>query len=552
MQKNKYLLLIASLLGLGLLVAAAVDEHFLREWRRIQAQGIGDDGPIPVQLRQIVNTDLRKSDRCVSCHVTMAPGEGAVRGAKVMTVHKPVVHDPTVYGCTICHGGQGFATEKADAHGELHFWPEPMIPVSRAYAGCGTCHAANGVPSRDAFRQAALTYARLDCQACHKTDGRGGTIRPGGGGMEGPDLSHAGLKGFDKDWYPKHVAAADKATTGPWKTSFAAINDADREQLAVYLSTRVGSPGLMESKAMFFSSGCLGCHKVSGVGGDEGPDLSRAGEKDPGQMMHAVIADGGSVSEWMKEHFRSPGAVVAGSQMPALGINENELDLLTTYVLSLRRRDLPGKYMPKDQIQVLRFGAREFANDGATLYGAFCAGCHGMNGEGRRVPGMPGFPAIAAADFLSRVSDDFLRETVKKGRPGRRMPAWDKADGLRPEEIEKVVAHVRLLGNGVQQTPTTEPARFVSANAEAGKQLFAKGCAGCHGAKGEGGEGPALNNAVLLATAPDRYLIETITRGRRGTPMPAFGESSPVHRTLAPSETEQVVAFLRTWEKGKP
>ncbi|HEV8181388.1 MAG TPA: hypothetical protein VGQ61_03395, partial [Candidatus Angelobacter sp.] len=127
MSKNKYLLLFSSVGVLALLATAAVQENFLREWRQIQARGRTEEGPIPVQLRQIVNPSLKTSDRCVSCHVTMAPGESNVTGAKVLAAHKPVVHDPAEWGCTVCHAGQGQATDSADAHGDVHFWPDPMI-----------------------------------------------------------------------------------------------------------------------------------------------------------------------------------------------------------------------------------------------------------------------------------------------------------------------------------------------------------------------------------------------------------------------------------------
>jgi len=127
MKKNKYLLLISSLVSLLLLAGAAVEENFFKEWRQIQSTGRSDEGSIPVQLRQIVNPSLGVSDRCVSCHVSMGPGEQGVRGADVLKTHKAVVHDPAEFGCTVCHGGQGQATVKADAHGDVHFWPEPML-----------------------------------------------------------------------------------------------------------------------------------------------------------------------------------------------------------------------------------------------------------------------------------------------------------------------------------------------------------------------------------------------------------------------------------------
>ena len=551
MKKNKYLLLGSSLGVFVLLLAAAVQENFRKEWRAIQSVARSDEGSIPVQLRQIVNPGLRSTDRCISCHVSMGPGEEGVTGGKILATHKPVVHDPAEYGCTVCHGGQELATDKADAHGDVHFWPEPMLPVRFSYAGCGTCHTALQVPKREMYQTARTAFERLDCLACHRVDGRGGTIRPGGGGMEGPDLSRAGLAGYDRDWYTKHLKKAGEAASGPWKTSFAAIPEADRELLVAYMATLVAAPALVEAKAVFHSTGCLGCHKVSGVGGDEGLDLTRAGQKDPGQLSFAGVSGEDSVSNWLGEHFRSPGSVVAGSQMPALGLADKDIELLTMYVLSLRRRDVPASYLPKDRVRGTRFGEREFASDGATIFGTFCAGCHGLEGRGRRAPGMPAFPSIANPDFQELVSDDFLKETIRRGRPGRRMPAWgEKEGGLRPDEIDRVAAHLRGL-SGVSFKPESKPPRWVSADASLGRRIFAATCAGCHGAKGEGGDGPALNNQVLLKNATDTYLVETISRGRRGTAMNGFAQPSTVHPTLARAEIESVVAFIRSWDGGK-
>ncbi|MBL8176154.1 MAG: c-type cytochrome [Bryobacterales bacterium] len=549
MRKNKLLLLISSAGVLVLLLAAAVEENFRRDWRRIQSAGRSEEGPIAVQLRQVVNPSLRVQDRCVSCHVAMGPGEQGVTGGKTLVPHKAVVHDPAEYGCTICHGGQGLATEKDDAHGDVHFWPSPMIPSDSSYAGCGSCHAALGVPNAALYRQQSAAFERLDCLACHRVDKRGGTVRPGGGGMEGPDLSRAGMTGYDKDWHAKHVRKKEESTSGPWTTAFAEVGEADRKLLDGFLATRVAASPLMEAKAAFHSSGCLGCHKVSGTGGEEGPDLTRGGEKDPGQLNFGAVQDKHTFANWVAEHFRSPSAVVAESKMPPVAVDEKEIEKLTLYVLSLRRRDVPGSYLPKDRVKATRFGEREFAADGETIFTAFCSGCHGRDGKGRRAPGMAAFPAVANADFLNHVSDEFLRTTIKQGRPGRRMPAWDSPTGLRPAEIDAVIGYLRAVS--ATQSKADDKPRFVSANAESGKRLFESSCSGCHGAKGEGGEGPALRNPVLLKSATDAYLIETIANGRRGTPMPGFTASSTVHRTYAPAEIESIVAFLRTWEGKK-
>jgi cytochrome c oxidase cbb3-type subunit 3 len=220
------------------------------------------------------------------------------------------------------------------------------------------------------------------------------------------------------------------------------------------------------------------------------------------------------------------------------------------YTLSLRRHDVPGTYLPRDRVRVTRFGEREFTADGPTIFGAFCAGCHGLQGQGRRSPGMTSFPSIGNPDFLNRAPDALIRETIRQGRPGRRMPAWDREGGLRAEEIASVADYLRSLGDTPVASDARAP-RWVAGDAVVGRQLFETACSGCHGLKGQGGEGPALNNPILLANATDSYLVETITGGRRGTAMAGFGESAPTHRSLSESEIGSIVTYLRTWEAPK-
>ena len=530
MKKNKYLLLISSLGVLALLVVAAAQENFGREWRRIQAVAHGEEGPIPVALRQIVNPGLGSSDRCVSCHVAMAAGEQSVEGAAVLKPHPPVVHDPAEYGCTICHGGQGQATEKEDAHGQVEFWPEPMLPLGHSYAGCGSCHVTLGAPAKPVFARAENAVERLDCLACHRVDGRGGTIRPDGRGLEGPDISTVGIRGYDADWYAKHLDAAREAEPGPWTASVAPIGEEDLALIALYLRTRTGAAPLVEAKAAFLGAGCLGCHRVSGTGGDEGPDLTRGGELDPAQLNFAHVPGERTVESWLLEHFRSPGAVVADSQMPPAALPPRQLELLTMFTLSLRRRDLPGSLLPQDQVRVARFGEREFSSDGETIFLAFCSGCHGERGRGRQSPGVLTFPAVANPDLHRLVSDDFLISAVAKGRQGRRMPAWGEMEGgPKPAEIRAAVEHLRRL-SGTAFVPDAKPPRWLQADAAQGERLYARACMGCHGQFGQGNVAPALRDPALLSEATDTFLVETIAGGRRGTPMPPFPKPRPSTR----------------------
>jgi cbb3-type cytochrome c oxidase subunit III len=553
-RANKLLLLTASLATLALLVYAAYRENYGRDWRRLQRQYAAhlpaeQAADFRVQLRQNFVPPLRAADRCVTCHVGMAAGETAFEEPLVFRAHPNVVHDPAEFGCVVCHGGQGRATETADAHGDVHHWPEPMLPLRYSYAGCGTCHTHLRVPDLDQVERGRAMVERYDCLACHSLDGRGGTLRPGVDLPSGaPDLSHVGGSGYAAEWYDEHLHKSDAASRSVWRNSFGAIDEADRRAIEAFLDSRVGAPDLIEAKAAFHTLGCRGCHKIDGVGGDDGPDLTHAAERDPGRTDFSHVDGDKTLANWFAAHFRAPATIVPGSQMPEMGLTDEQIDLLTLYTLSLRRSDVPEAYWPLDRVRAERLEQREFSTDGATLYGTFCAACHGPRGQGMRYPGMTAFPAIGNPDFLAIASDHFITETVRHGRPGRRMPAWgDKEGGLRPTEIEAVVAHVRSFGD-LPPPREEEPSRWVAADPTKGSALYTDSCASCHGRNGEGAEGPALNNPVLLRSATDTYLVETIQRGRRGTSMAAFGAASPTHAALSPPEIEAIVAFIRTWE----
>ena len=168
-----------------------------------------------------------------------------------------------------------------------------------------------------------------------------------------------------------------------------------------------------------------------------------------------------------------------------------------------------------------------------------------------RYPGLAPFPAIGNRDFLRLVSDDFLRQQIRRGRPGRRMPAWGELEGgLRDEEIARLVTYIRDRG-GIAFEGDAKPRRWIEGDAAEGKRLFASACARCHGERGEGKEGPALNNRVFLDLATDTYLLKTIQSGRAGTSMAGFAASSTVQGALTDSEISSIVAFLRTWEAKK-
>jgi cytochrome c oxidase cbb3-type subunit III len=80
--------------------------------------------------------------------------------------------------------------------------------------------------------------------------------------------------------------------------------------------------------------------------------------------------------------------------------------------------------------------------------------------------------------------------------------------------------------------------------------LFARNCSGCHGADGTLGPAPPLNDPLFLAIVPDEVLRDVITRGRSGTPMPAF--SRRLEGALTDEQIEIVAAGLKRHWKVDP
>jgi cytochrome c oxidase cbb3-type subunit III len=86
-----------------------------------------------------------------------------------------------------------------------------------------------------------------------------------------------------------------------------------------------------------------------------------------------------------------------------------------------------------------------------------------------------------------------------------------------------------------------------------GKQVYDRYCALCHGANAVGyaaDNASQLANPTFLRTATDEHLRVAIERGRPGTPMSAFGarHGGP----LAPIQTDHVIAYLRSLDRGTP
>jgi cytochrome c oxidase cbb3-type subunit III len=112
-------------------------------------------------------------------------------------------------------------------------------------------------------------------------------------------------------------------------------------------------------------------------------------------------------------------------------------------------------------------------NEGARLFAATCASCHGLDGRGGERA-----PDIAQRQEVQRLSDAQLVGIVQEGVPGTGMPAFHS---LRTSQIQALVAYLRTLqGRNKTQTLPGDPER--------GRLAFVKtGCSECHMVAGSGG-----------------------------------------------------------------
>jgi len=133
------LAIIGVLLVLSCVLFFASDRD--HDWRYYQAafeeevaQKFGEEraAAVTTGLQQIWVADLGRADRCITCHqATSWKGfENADEPFRTHPVEPLQGHPVEKFGCTSCHGGQGWAVDVIEAHGEIAHWEEPLLSRS--------------------------------------------------------------------------------------------------------------------------------------------------------------------------------------------------------------------------------------------------------------------------------------------------------------------------------------------------------------------------------------------------------------------------------------
>jgi mono/diheme cytochrome c family protein len=573
-------------------------DQFFYTWERYQnayfdqarTQARNEDERVELSTRsprieQIIVTQFGDSrvDRCVTCHIASDDPRFAGLGHPLKAHPYSAAlgdvqndgrwtrrHKFNDFGCTMCHEGQGRGLTDHYAHGEDHYWPDPLLGYvaqetwkkeylphlkGKEYmeAACAQCHTEEKFAGTPHVNRGRQLFFENNCYGCHRVEGiSDGTL--------GPELSDAGKK-FKVDYLYESIVEPRANLATSFMPKFR-LNPEDAKSLVIFLKSRRGvnltdtslamyrsrlrpAASISETKPVAKSAdlvargkdliterACTACHKLAEKDGAIAPDLSQEG----------LLKD----EQWLMDHFRNPRTRMPDSIMPAFRFAEEDFRAMTAYLLTLKT--VPSNQPPQE------------------LYKTYCARCHGEKGDGLGPVALYVDPAprdLTKAAFMNSKPKERFVTSIKEGVHGTSMPAWKNL--LNDAQVTAVVdhifaAHVKETGRA-QKSRNLPDRNPVTASKEAiarGEATFLARCTGCHGRKADG-KGPNsldivprprnLRNSPFVGGLDDRRLMESILYGVQGTAMPPW-----IDYGLSQKDVGDMMHFIRslTQASSKP
>jgi mono/diheme cytochrome c family protein len=208
----------------------------------------------------------------------------------------------------------------------------------------------------------------------------------------------------------------------------------------------------------------------------------------------------------------------------------------------------------------LRFQRPNEVTDFAVLFGKNCSGCHGMDGQ------LGPAPPLNDPLLQSIISDEQIRDTVRRGRAGTLMPAFARWQGgpLTERQVDIIVQGVRqqwakpvavsAIGLPAYQVALDDSAGLAHSHLADGKKLYADVCSGCHGDRGQGtSDAGGLRDHALAELISDQLLRRIIITGRADLGMPSYvdsGTMSSLGRPLTSDEVSNLAAYVRSLQRA--
>lgn len=183
---------------------------------------------------------------------------------------------------------------------------------------------------------------------------------------------------------------------------------------------------IAEGKKLFEQT-CLVCHQADAIGKPGfAPSLTNKEflSISSDKFLESTIRDGR-----------------AGTGMPPYAfLGRSKIQAITAYLRSYAV--LPDRSAEVDQ----QPDAHGDPRLGELWFHNICSTCHGINGDGYAAGGTG--TAIGNSGFLSKVSDGYIRTTIKEGRSNTRMLGFSGAEGLAnltDQEIDDIIVFMRSL-----------------------------------------------------------------------------------------------------------
>jgi cytochrome c551/c552 len=329
--------LVVSLLGLAVLLLTGFIfyDYYTPEWKQYQsefrdlvAEKLGPEraAMVPSGLQQVYVKSLDKADRCVTCHQGVE-WKGLERAPEPFRTHPKEIlekHPIAQYGCTSCHGGQGYATDTHAAHGLIEHWEEPMLgkelgdfyvmsdKKALMQMNCNACHRYDKETKGAGYiNRAKQLVNEKGCRACHVINGRGGTVGPDltwEGEKSAEQFNYERIKGFHSEftWQAAHFKNPKELVPESVMPNFN-FSSMDAQSLSMLVMSwkktnipieyvpnhnvrDIPTPEELEKEkrmsegpgAFFVKKNCFVCHSVSTLGIEAaaqiGPDLALAVE----------------------------------------------------------------------------------------------------------------------------------------------------------------------------------------------------------------------------------------------------------------------------------
>ncbi|MBM4345897.1 MAG: c-type cytochrome [Deltaproteobacteria bacterium] len=364
------------------------------------AVAVARDAKRPAQLEQRLVPALGVVDRCELCHAE--PKHGPLAAS----------HPPERFGCTPCHGGQGYATTKEAAHMAAMDWERPLFSRAEQQAACGSCHLGQRAPVPLAAQGRAL-LADKGCAGCH-----------GIPGVPRPDFAPA-LDGLRDRVSPAVVRlwlqAPDRVDDHHRMPRFR-LTAQESEALVAHLWTLPGPPldprpatlqgDAERGKRAVAERRCATCHRFEGRGGLVGPDLGLAGVK-----LDAA---------WLWNLLRGVHRLRPESRMPDFALSDQEAADVVAYAAE---NWLPDSGEPP-WLGLDAPVQPALAAAGKVLFDELgCAGCHQVAGT----------LAPPAAMTLDRLGDRWAAELPRlaTGTALPDVPHWIAGKILTPHAFDQ-------------------------------------------------------------------------------------------------------------------